>query len=258
MSFILTELRNHWEKKMIRFFLISGSMDKMTFYYLKDLLSINVTDTQIDPLDFEAFTQLENLEVLQFRNSRINVDKNSKALVENLLTHFRELNFRNSFVADLTRNSFYQLRYLTKLVFDNSEVCNLGKDAFYDLAIITHLAITSTEILDYDFSQILKLKSLKYLALYDVRSNIEINYNLLKYLPNLETVLFDPWVYRNLDLDGFPVLRRCELGLRDDSQEGRDLEYNAVRTEVVTKLDNLKKKKGIDYVIVYPSGRLVD
>lgn len=227
----------------------------MTFYYLKELLSINITDSQIDPLDFEALSKLEDLEVLQFFNSRIYVEKQSKKTTETLLTHFRELRFDNSFVADLNRQSFYQLRYLNKLIFDSSEVCNISRDALYDLKSINHLAITSTEILDYDFSQILKLKSLKYLALYDIRSNIKINYDLLKYLPNLETVLFDPWVYRSLDLEGFPKLSRCLLGINDGDQ-GRD--YDTVRTEVVTKLEGLKKKKGIDYVIVYPSRRLIN
>lgn len=233
--------------KQLSFFL--GLIDEITFQKLPDLLTINITGCQIKPLYFEAFSKLDDLESLRFIDSRIYVEKSPFKLQPNLLTHFRVLSFYNSFVADLNRNSFYELRFLRKLVFENSEVCNISSNALYDLKRITHLSIISTEILDFDFSQILKLKSLRYLALYDVRTNYKIDYNLFKYLPNLETVLFDPWVYRDLDFDVFPRLNRCLIGVRKvDNSEIR--EYEALLAAVVKKLDALKKKRAIEYAVV--------
>lgn len=205
----------------------------------------------------EAFSKLEHLESLQIIDSRINVGQSLTKTKPNLLTHFRALSFFNSFVADLIRNSFYELRFLQRLVFENSEVCNVSSNAFYDLKSITHLSIISTEMLDFDFSQILKLKSLRYLALYDVRTNRKIDYNLFKYLPNLETVLFDPWVYNDLDFEVFPRLSRCLIGVREVA-DSEVREYKALLDAVVKKLEELKRKRPIEYAVADRRQRVIN
>lgn len=204
-------------------------------------------------MNFESCSNLDNLERLIFKNTRVNIDKtyNIKKNKRNLLTHFRELSFYNSYVSGLNRQTFQGLRFLEKLVFENSEVCDISSDAFYDLQSITHLTIKSTTILDFDFSQIVKLKSLKYLALYDIRTNSKIDYSLLKNLPNLETLLLDASAYRDLDCEGFAKLKRCEVGLRD-TEEYEELEYDAVLVEVLRKLQDLKTRKDFDYMVVCP------
>lgn len=219
---------------------------------MPDLLNINITDCQIDPLNFEAFSKLNNLEITEFRRSRVEIDKSYKNTNKNILTHFRELGFYNTFVSGLNRNSFNGFKYLNKLIFDKCEVCDISKDAFYDLNSITYLSIKSTEILDFDFSQILKLKSLRYLVLYDLKTNSKIDYNLFKNLPNLESILFDPWVYKDLDLEAFPKLKKCEVGVPDVEDEEEELIEDAVLLAVLQKLYALKQKKGIEYEVVCP------
>lgn len=223
-------------------------MDSRTFKKLRDLQTIDITECQINPLTFNAFSNLQNLEKINFINSSIFANQvqpiNRK---KGTLTRFKELSFRNTFVSGLNRNTLLDFSCITKLEFINSEVCDILSDVFYDLGSITELTIRSTEILNFDFSQIIKLKSLKRLTLYDIKTNSKIDYNLFRWLPNLETILFDASVYRDLNLDDFPKLNRCEIGLRESEIE-IEFEYE----DIVAKLEDLKRRRDIEYLPVCP------
>lgn len=178
--------------------------------------TIRISSCKISPLFFDSFFSLSNLEVLEFSNSRLNIESTTTIATRPYCQHFRELRFLKSVVSGLCRSSFYGLRSLSKLEFEGTEIKSISFDAFDDLQSITYLSIKSSTILDFDFTQILKLKSLKYLAITGIKTNAVIDYSIFKQLPNLEDVLFDSDVYNYLDLKKFPRLKKCGIGYKDN------------------------------------------
>lgn len=218
-------------------FLFAGVIHPTSFSKLSSLQTIYISKSQLSSLYFDSFSTCSNLRIIQFNNSRINVAMSTSSRSFRL-QYFSQLSFQATVVSGLTRNAFYGLRSLTKLEFEFSEITSISFDAFYDLERITYLSIKSCTILDFDFKQILRLKSLKYLALTNIRTNSVINYNQFGNLPNLETIVFDLQVFDSLDIDRFPKLKNCKIGVDEDV----DVNNNPLLNKIQKKL---KLKTGI-------------
>lgn len=214
--------------------LFIGIIHPRSFSQLTSLQNIYISSSDLDTLYFDSFVTCRNLRIIQFNNSRINVDvsTNTRRIQ---LQYFNQLSFQNTIVAGLNRNAFYGLRSLTRLEFEYSEITSISFDAFYDLERITYLSIRSSTILDFDFRQILRLKSLKYLALTNLITNSLINYDTFGSLPNLEEVVFDLPIYETLNFDRFPKLRRCQIGVTADTNINNNPLLNKVQKLIKLK-----------------------
>lgn len=118
----------------------------------------------------------------------------------------------------------------------------------------------TSRIPDFDFRQILKLSTLKYLALHDLDTNAEIDYNIFKNLPNLETILFDTMAYEDLDFDAFPNLKTVEVGF-GETKEAKKLDDNVLFNKIMDRIESFKPKgiqnkfvrAGKDYIVALDS-----
>lgn len=197
------------------------------------------------PGAFSTLNQLETIGVDGF----INFEQSDDSVGTTPLPKFQHLNFHFATLKGLNKNVLYDLSSLTRLKIDNSEMSGTTSDAFADLKNITELSIKTTKVSDFDFSQILKLKTLKYLGIHDLETNSTIDFNMFRSLPNLETILFDTLAYRELDFAGFPNLKTVEVGL-GDTRDKTILNDNDVFHAVMDRVEALKSK-GIESKIVY-------
>lgn len=203
--------------------------------------TISITNSQLDPIYFDSFSICTKLRTIDFNDSRLNIAVSSSGTTNrNPLSDFRELRFLKTNFQTLNRNALYNFRYLDRLEIENSEINCIASDAFYDLQRITYLSIRSSRILDFDYRQILQLKSLKYLAIYGLTTNNKIDYNVFSQLPNLESVYFDIPVYTTLNLNNFPAIKSCNIGGGGQNVDQSQLD------SIVNKL----KKNNIVYTIV--------
>lgn len=204
--------------------------------------TVSVSNCQLNPIYFDSFSTCRRLRTIQFTDSRLNIEVSSRTRYSNPLWDFRELRFLKVNFQTLNRNALYTLRYLNRLEIENSEINSIAFDAFYDLERITYLSIISSKILEFDYRQILRLKSLKYLAIYGLTTNTQIDYNIFSQLPNLESVYFDVPTYNRIDLDNFPTVKKCHIGVHGQKGDNSGLD------NIVNKIK--KKKKTIVYKII--------
>lgn len=186
---------------------------------------------------------MKRLERLSIDKSSVNVELSSSAPNRPPLPYFDELNFENSTVTGLSRNALYDLSALRTLRFDYSNITNISSNVFNDLSSITQLLIRSSRIRNFDFSLISRLTSLQYLALHNLQTDRPINYNVFTGLPNLQRVLFDTGVYRQLNFESFSSLKSVEV-VRDDRNQSSIAVFNSA-------IQYLKTKR-IQYNVIRP------
>lgn len=191
---------------------------------------------------------MEKLEALGI-DSFINFEQSDDIEYTTPLPKFERLNFHFATIKGLNKNVLHDLSGLNQLGIDNSEMSGTTSDAFVDLKNITKLSIKTTKITDFDFSQILNLKTLKHLGIHDIETNSNIDYHMFGSLPNLESILFDTLAYRELDFAAFPNLKTVLVGL-GDTREKSILDDNAVFKAVMDRVEALKSK-GIQSKIVH-------
>lgn len=186
-------------------------MDRNAFYKLPDLRDISILQSQFSSVQSDSFSLCKNLENLTIQHSSLTCAPEKSTSGRIPLNYFTELTCRNSTVSGLTRASFYDLSYVKKFIIDASTLNILRNDIWDDLICITKLSITSTVAAELDLSIITKLISLQYLALYQVETNVIIDFNIFQSLPNLQTIRFDANVYQTLDFDAFTSLKTVEF-----------------------------------------------
>lgn len=204
---------------------------------------IDIEDSTFDRLHSDSFSTLKSLEYLGYFNTHVNFEAPSErnSLERMPLSEFKELRFYLSYVTRLSKDDLRDFSAVEKLVIDNCEIIDFHSDVFDNLVNIKQLIIKSSSLEDFDFTKIVRLKTLKYLALHDVYTNNKIDYNLYKELPNLETILFDTLAYKDLDFENFPSLKLVEVGL-GNTQESEKLKPNAVSNPIQTRIESLRAK----------------
>lgn len=222
-------------------FLISGIFGKITFSKFPDLRAVNISKCAIKHLSCDTFSPLRRLEALTIDQSTVNVEVSTTAHNRLPLPYFDELNFENSTVTGLSKNVLYDFSALRSLRFDYSNITNISSNVFDDLSSITRLQIRSSRVRNFDFALISKIDSLQYLALHNLETDTQIDYNVFSSLPNLERVLFDMNVYEELNFESFSSLRSVDI-VRDDRKQSSIAVFNSATRYL--------KQKGIQYNVI--------
>lgn len=204
---------------------------------------MDFAESQLENLEYDSFSLLKKLVAIGFSKSEVKFEKplEDDAPNRSPLLNFKELQFQLTNVSGLNRDALYDLRFLNKLVFTNCEIHDISSDVFDGLEKITHLEMKTVKIDDFDFSRILQLKSLEYLALHDLDTSSEIDYNIFKALPNLKTILFDTLVYKDLDFDNFSKLKTVEIGV-GETKEDKKLHEDGLFGTIMDRIEALQAK----------------
>lgn len=204
--------------------------------------AVNISKTQIHYLSCDTFASLRRLQVIGLKKCSVNIETSSTIPKRTPLPYFDELNFQNSTVNGLSRTALYDLSALRTLRFDYSQISNTNINVFDGLSRITQLLIRSSRVRDFNFNLISKLHTLQYLALHNIKTNSQIDYNIFARLPNLRRIHFNANVYNQLNFESFKSLKTVEI-LRDEI-------VNQSNSTTLRSTLHYLEQRGIKYQIV--------
>lgn len=202
---------------------ILGTIDNYTFSNFQNLTELQVVyslkEIVIRP---DALEPLENLQTLKIFRSDVdfkNPTSDENTTVREILHHFETLDLTDSTVTYLSRDILYPFKNLKVLRIINTDIRHITTDVFADLDNIETFFVKTTNIEPFDPSLILKMKSLKHLALHDIYTKSKIDHSIFKNLPNLEIIFFDLLAYKDLDFDSFVKLKTVQYAIHENTQE---------------------------------------
>lgn len=163
-----------------------GRVNAITFEWLTEMKSLNLSNTMLNIDDFNAFAPLKNLTILDISQNELKTNvnftmlsilnqlshfnaaychiENASNLIKNLQPSMKTLDLSGNFFHELEIQSFNTLINLESLNLSNSEILHIDLSAFKFLANLHILDISNNKLREVHFEPIMNRLSGLYLA----------------------------------------------------------------------------------------------
>lgn len=180
---------------------------------MKSLNSLTITTSKL-PLYSDTFDSANTLECLSLSDVE-DIGPNIFISLQNL----EQLTLEKCNLGNVSQETFSGLEKVTYLRISECEISDLSEDAFEPLKNLDMLIVSENKIGNLNWDAFLTLDNVTDLSFCDNSFDSTVNYDIFKKLPKLETIHFEMEVYKDLDFDGFPALKKVNFSM----QESNDL-----------------------------------